>query len=212
MGTDIVWCVEIQDENGVWEKLEADRHHPRYSDFTDSKEWYEDCNAWLRENPWHYDGRNYDLFGILAGVRRHDYPQITPLRGLPDDISQIVKEDLGYYDDYGNPFGIIEPEDYDREKDFVLSCSSPTWILLKELLEYNWEPALKDVGYFVNKIIPALQAICPWEILEPIGEEENRLYKFRVSDPESAEKYLTLTKRRGARKAYDKVRIVIGFC
>lgn len=210
MGTDITWCVEIQDEDGTWEKLEAERSSPRYSDFEDSKDWYEDCNAWLRENPWHYEGRNYDLFGILAGVRSHKYPQIVPLRGFPEDISSSVKEEMGYYDNGGGAFFGDGDDEKDRDN-YVPSEHSITWILLKELLEYDWEPAMEDVGYFVNKIIPSLKEFCPWEVLEPMGEEEERLHRLRRTDLDAAEKYLTLTKRRGAERLYDKVRIVIGF-
>lgn len=34
------------------------------------------------------DGRNYTLFGLLAGVRGHDDP-VKPLRGLPPEIKEI---------------------------------------------------------------------------------------------------------------------------
>jgi hypothetical protein len=34
------------------------------------------------------DERNYELFGLLAGVRGHDGP-IEPLRGLPPGIEEI---------------------------------------------------------------------------------------------------------------------------
>lgn len=41
-----------------------------------------------------YNGRNYDLFGKLAGVRGSEDPMVYP-RGLPDDLSPEVKEEFG---------------------------------------------------------------------------------------------------------------------
>ena len=38
-----------------------------------------------------YNGRNYSLFGLLAGVRSWDEPLISP-RGLPDDMSDSLRE------------------------------------------------------------------------------------------------------------------------
>lgn len=39
-----------------------------------------------------YWGRNYDLFGVLAGVRSNEFPMIDSPRGLPKDISPKTKE------------------------------------------------------------------------------------------------------------------------
>ena len=39
-----------------------------------------------------YDGRNYDLFGVLAGVRCNDFPSIDVPRGLPKDMALKTKE------------------------------------------------------------------------------------------------------------------------
>jgi hypothetical protein len=41
--------------------------------------------------------RNYALFGVLAGVRKHDLPHIEP-RGLPPEISFEVRHS---YNDWG---------------------------------------------------------------------------------------------------------------
>lgn len=51
-------------------------------------EW--ESNRRMSEHP--YDGRNYHLFAILAGVR--NYNRVTPIaapRGLPEDVSGYVK-------------------------------------------------------------------------------------------------------------------------
>ena len=39
-----------------------------------------------------YGTRNYVLFGILANVRSDEYNPIAEPRGLPDDVSDIVKQ------------------------------------------------------------------------------------------------------------------------
>ncbi len=39
-----------------------------------------------------YDNRNYLLFGILANVRNDEYIPIAAPRGLPNDVSDIVKQ------------------------------------------------------------------------------------------------------------------------
>jgi hypothetical protein len=66
-----------------------------------------------------YDGRNYQLFAILAGVR--DYGKVVPIakpRGVPEDLSAEVREDV---DGYG-------PD-----------AHGASWYTLKELLDWNWE-------------------------------------------------------------------------
>lgn len=70
------------------------------------------------ENFYGYEGRNYSLFGILAGVRRKDLPQIVPeLRGLPKDLSPEVKKEAD--DWYGD-------------------AHSSHWLTLRELVEFDW--------------------------------------------------------------------------
>lgn len=45
---------------------------------------------WKRHNREIYDGRDYELFGILAGVRGHSTPISYP-KGLPFDVTDEVK-------------------------------------------------------------------------------------------------------------------------
>lgn len=39
-------------------------------------------------------GRNYELFGLMAGVRCHDYTPEADVRGLPDPIALDIKEEF----------------------------------------------------------------------------------------------------------------------
>lgn len=62
-----------------------------------------------------YDGRNYDLFSLLANVRNRGY--IKPIcepRGLPDDCCAEIKEEFSGWGDDGH---------------------STSWFTLKELIE-----------------------------------------------------------------------------
>ena len=76
IGADIHIHCEYKDEIG-WHN--CDNHV--WNDITNEYE-FEDL----------YWGRNYDLFGILAGVRSSEYPQIDEPRGLPKDMSAKTKE------------------------------------------------------------------------------------------------------------------------
>jgi hypothetical protein len=211
MGTDIRWCVEVQGEDGVWEGFEPEDPEPQIRDFykpekTESRAWFEAHSIWLNKNPWYYEGRNYALFGVLAGVRSHTYPQISPLKGFPEDVSESVRDEMGYYEPVSNPFGILE----NLENDYTLLGGSHTWYTLQELLDYDWN-ATQGLDYFVNRTLEGLKDLAPWQVLNPKGEEEQRLFTQRATDPEARERYLLLTKRRGAQKVYSRVRIVISF-
>lgn len=39
-----------------------------------------------------YSARNYGLFGILANVRNNEYEPVVAPRGLPNDVSDVIKE------------------------------------------------------------------------------------------------------------------------
>lgn len=61
-----------------------------------------------------YKGRDYKLFGILAGVRTDPENIIAEPRGLPDDVSDVTKNQ--YNEDW---------------------CHTPSWLTLKELFKYK---------------------------------------------------------------------------
>ena len=54
-----------------------------------------------------YWGRNYDLFGILAGVRSRQFPIIDMPRGLPEDISAKTKEYADEWKDDAHSYSYI---------------------------------------------------------------------------------------------------------
>jgi len=60
-----------------------------------------------------YNGRNYHLFGILAGVRTSSPFQISPQKGLPEDVTDLTAKRFN-------------PDNF----------HSATWFTLKELINY----------------------------------------------------------------------------
>lgn len=70
------WCAA-----NAWTK--SNHYDPNSDDAFDRMEYYPmSC----------YNGRNYQLFGILAGVRSMEYPQLDGQRGLPAGCPQEVKD------------------------------------------------------------------------------------------------------------------------
>lgn len=49
-----------------------------------------------------YSTRNYMMFGILANVRNHKYEPVVASRGLPNDVSDVIKEAAIYWGDDGH--------------------------------------------------------------------------------------------------------------
>jgi hypothetical protein len=62
-----------------------------------------------------YQGRNYELFGVLAGVRDNSMNPIDEPRGIPDDISNETRKE---YELWGR------------------DAHTPTYFTLNELLDF----------------------------------------------------------------------------
>jgi hypothetical protein len=93
MGCDIHLYVEKK-INGVWEKQTGfvSNWYDPGSDYF-AKDEFKNCDS-------PYGGRNYSLFSFLADVRNYD-GEIKPLaqpRGLPDDVSDVVKAESDDWD------------------------------------------------------------------------------------------------------------------
>ena len=64
-------------KNGVWHNC-------------DNFEWNQKTGEYeFASIYWH---RNYNLFGVLAGVRSHDFDTISAPKGLPDDMALKTKQ------------------------------------------------------------------------------------------------------------------------
>ena len=110
MGCDIHTRIEYQNEKGDWLCGDFFRINPYYS----ADDPYE-------ADPYSVvgvcDGRNYELFAVLADVRNYSHvPYIEEPRGFPDDACRRTRRD---YMEWG----------YDSH--------SPSWFTLKELIDYR---------------------------------------------------------------------------
>ena len=85
MGCDIHFYVERKID-GVWQQqFNTAEENPRWQ-----KYWF--------------NGRNYILFGLLAGVRNHDVDPLVEPRGVPNDMSDsLTKEWEGWAGDGHTP-------------------------------------------------------------------------------------------------------------
>lgn len=126
MGCDIHTHAEVK-VNGVWQKVSNKPFvNPYYREGEENKidadgyEW----NPKFTDTP--YDGRNYDLFAILADVRNgrgsggiktgEGFNPIAEPKGLPNDVSAEVKKhsDDWYGDGHSHSyFTVKELKDYD---------------------------------------------------------------------------------------------------
>ena len=93
----------------------------------DIKDVWESADEWVTAdgytyvdyNSSFYRGRNYQLFGVLAGVRyapTEQYPMIEP-RGIPDDVSKPVADSYG---EWGS------------------DAHTPSYLTLSELKQIDW--------------------------------------------------------------------------
>lgn len=124
MGCDIHLFAEIR-KNGKWEQAGSMVKNEYYWPEEDTGNYLGNKKL-VRER--FYRGRNYQLFGVLAGVRS-DGPPIVEQRGFPKDAS---KETKSYH------------------KSWEGDAHSESWLNLKELLEwaYGGDFSKKSVNKF----------------------------------------------------------------
>jgi len=119
MGCDIHMMVEKRID-GEWTEIDPGREPCWWcSDPGTKGTGTKDSCCWCRgsgdqRREW-FDGRNYPLFGILAGVRDYSVDPISEPRGLPDDLSSGTG---------------LSGADH-----------SYSWFSLREILDYDWEQA-----------------------------------------------------------------------
>jgi hypothetical protein len=124
---------------------------------------------------WIYDGRNYDLFAILADVRNgrgfagsytgEGFNPIADTKGVPDDMSDVLKEAYEYWEGDGHShswFTVKELTEYDWEQKTVTLKSGlyDMRTSLEELKNNTEEASYKDcVGSFYTDTIPKLKEL-----------------------------------------------------
>jgi hypothetical protein len=123
MGTDIYLYAEIKRKDG-WHLL---------GELEENSEYYpeEKPNAQMLKPVELYANRNYNLFSILADVRNPDgktlgnqkFEVISPPRGLPEDLSPELHDWL---------------KERELEDDKGSDVSGSSWLLLSEVLQFDW--------------------------------------------------------------------------
>lgn len=127
MGCDIHFHVEKKAKNGRWVRAEKEIDNPYY-DPDEDPDWREPKKTYER---W-YDGRNYALFGVLAGVRswHTDAPyMIAGPRGLPEAPSASVQAEYRRWEG---------------------DAHSMSYFTLEELTEHDWHTPKIPIGGLLN--------------------------------------------------------------
>lgn len=142
MGCDIHIYVERKTENG-WEAAQGinpwiAKYKEYASDARDRGEYdraaelekhvveMEANELWVYEG-WIYKNRSYALFAMLADVRNnYNYKPICQPKGLPADISDVVRREADRWGDDGH---------------------SHSWLTLQELLAYDWDQTATVTGW-----------------------------------------------------------------
>lgn len=162
MGCDIHMYVEKRDANGTWQAVPPpERDLAKYPIVESEYGWGPGqcmrsygCDGTLAESRcrghgcpvcrgtgrhmhWYWT-RAYNLFGVLAGVRR-DFTPIAPPRGMPSDVSECVREH----------------HTWDH---------TPSWFTVAELLAFDWTTVgMPLMVYRHDMALPALGEEWPRE-------------------------------------------------
>jgi len=126
---------------GVWVRAEDVIDNP----------YYEPLETYPGNTPETYDewyqGRNYALFSVLAGVRGYGPPILAP-RGLPDDAGKSVLEEWG--EDDGS----------------AMDWHTPHWYSLRELednIHHLQDPEVYG-QQFIDDVIVRMRKVCDEEL------------------------------------------------
>jgi hypothetical protein len=151
---------------------------------------------------WKYKGkmpgdRDYDWFGLLAGVRNHvNAKPIAELRGFPSDISPELIKKIASWD------GLDEH-----------SCS---WLSLEDFSKYDWENVFIDgrmstvdrrTGEELNKTLGTAK----WSVESDFFEYKNLPRVAKTLMPKEWEKFLNKMELLATKYGPENVRIVFWF-
>jgi len=137
-----------------------------------------------------YNNRNYELFNILAGVRGNG-PSISQPRGLPDDVSSIVKKESDRWDGDGHShsyFTLEELKNYFKNNSYKFHNGFLSKRQIKELDEdnctpYNWvEWSEPDLEYREWKEISPLKIV-----IDKVDERMRKEFWVREGDEDTSE-------------------------
>jgi hypothetical protein len=169
MGCDIHCYGEIK-KDGKWEKVGTEF----LSCYYDS----EKPGVFDKYTDELYEGRNYDLFGILAGVRNSCLETIDFARGIPSDVSDEVKTHVDYWDTDGH---------------------SHSHLTVKEVLEYDWDQSyVSDNSVYLDEYAgyTEYETSLDWVDFEYIeASEAEKLLNGEIARDPNKEYVVMLTER-----------------
>lgn len=135
MGTDIHIRVEQFTDDG-WVERESSIKEPCWAckeTGKDSKRPGMECfwckGTGIRHVTDWFDGRNYTLFALLAGIRNYyDIQPLSPPRGIPDDACEEWRR---YVND---------------------TCHSASWLLVEEIASAPWDKPITMSGFVCAEV------------------------------------------------------------
>ena len=141
MGCDIHWYSETFKE-GLWTCDQADSYIPdeEYLDNLPGRE------------------RNYWFFGLLSNYVRTSWPFSFNSKGQPDDVSELVAEQLEYWDGDGHGYSWLTREELIAKK-VELEALRPQ-LLIDENPDFNMDH-LDDLIFCLTKTIGYMEAASP---------------------------------------------------
>ncbi len=84
-------CVEVRDvKTGDWNRVCIPNPYRIYKKYDENGRDIPGTEYHPNLDP--FDGRDYEMFGILAGVRNSDYTPISENRGIPVDADPLTLE------------------------------------------------------------------------------------------------------------------------
>ena len=141
MGCDIHLYAEKRQE-GKWVTADKWTDNPDYPE--DSKNPKQVDGGWRgnTNDRFYTDGRNYNLFSALAGVRNYIFdgepPMVSPPKGLPEDCCEEIK---------------LEREGWGSDG------HSDSYLTLKELEAFDWSSYGATCDDFRKEVIPKMKLL-----------------------------------------------------
>lgn len=177
MGCDIHTMVEVKDYRGVWVGSKIPIfEYPYFNKAFPVSEY----NKPYMVEP--YSGRDYALFGRLAGVRYESIPALSEPRGVPEDASRRWKK---YVKKWGQ------------------DLHSTSFFTLDELLDENWDGTeAYDVYGYVS--------LTQWDSYKAFGKKPESWYE-QLPHPSESITSSEYDRRRALREYIDPTTLVHGF-
>lgn len=143
MGCDIHLYAEKK-VNDQWVTIDKWSDNPDYKSNPEGEKPKIIKRGWSEDeidDRFYTDGRNYNLFCALAGVRKYifsnDPTQVAEEKGFPQDACNEIKEE---YDSWGS------------------DAHTASWLTLGELESYDWSEYGETCNDFRNEVIPKMKA------------------------------------------------------